>query len=141
MAKRHRQFSARGPRVWEKIRRFTPVPPRGSLAEDISPQFRFNKNACKKLGGNPCASRLIFLGAEEAAALGTRPGPNLLYCQGENKPGKVVPVASAKDAVEKGNNYCDCRKEGGTAKDCDVVPSLAVRKLLSKKRKGKKARR
>jgi hypothetical protein len=70
---------------------------------------------------NPCASKLVFLLPKSAKRLGTEPGPNLVYCAGERKPGRYIPVKSATEATALGRKFCACVRSGGKdAKACIV---------------------
>jgi hypothetical protein len=93
-----------------------------------------NDRTCLQIRGNPCASKLVFLRPDAARKAGTKPGPNLVYCVGEGKPGAYIPVSSAREATELGKKFCACTKSGGSAKRCSAPAAFAG--MRRKKRRG-----
>jgi hypothetical protein len=100
-------------RQWRK---FKPVKPSGSVTAKL-PGVAFNKNVCKEIRSS-CATKLVFLKGKDAKALGTKPGPNLLYCLSKTEVGPVVPVSSPREATALGEKYCACTRGGSTTKEC-----------------------
>ncbi len=112
------ESSGRNPLAWRK---FVPARPVGKVTTQL-PGVKYNPNACSTLKGNPCASKLVFVREDEAGILGTKPGPNVLYCLGEKKPGALVPVSSAAEATAKGRAFCACTKgEKKRTKSCTPI--------------------
>ena len=119
----HRKFAGR---------RFVTSKPSGRRGE-VQPGFKSDRT-CLRLRGNPCSSKLVFLLPASAKKLGTEPGPNLVYCAGEKKPGKYIPVKSAAEATALGKKFCACVRSGGRdAKACIVSTLAAYRRKHGRK--------